>query len=417
MLRHTALPFALLCLLACPPSHAQQAASPASAASAPADEVLRAELGPSMQAADAAIKASNWAEALVKLEEAGKFPNLTPYESYLILRMRAVAHARSDQLGPAVKALEGVINHPKLPKADRRAILQALADYSFRIKDYPAAATWARQFFAEGHQNTELHLLLGQALYLNKDYPGAMAELQKHTLAVEAAGKQAPENSLKIWAASAHQAKDNTAYVAVLKRLLALYPSEPYWADLLSRIESRQGFPERLFTDSLRLRRTLGMLGSAGDYEDLAELTQRAGFPAEAQAVMEEGFAKGVLGKGSDAAKQQKLREAVTRKATEDRKDLAQPDGAAARVKDGDALVRLGYAVFTSGQKDKGLQLMEQGIARPDLKRGDEARLMLGYAQFQSGAKAKAVATFKAVSGDPDAMAVAEAWSLHAARP
>lgn len=404
----------MLAVALAPLAKAQQAAAPAAAASAPADEVLRAELGPSMQAADAALKASKWADALAQLDTASKFANLTPYEHYLIQRMKAVAHTRLEQLPDAVKALEQVIASPKLPKGDRRAILLALGDYSFRVKDYPAALKWARQFDAEGHQNPENALLIGQALYLTKDYAGAVPEMEKYVKAQEAAGKVPSENVLKIWAASAHQSNNTPVYVAVLKRLVAQYPNEAYWSDLLGRVEGRQGFPERLLADTLRLRRTLGMLASPSDYEDLAELTQRAGFPAEAQAVMDEGYAKGVLGKGGDAAKHQKQRDAVTKKAQEDRKELAQAN--AASVKDGDTLVRLGYALFSSGEKAKGLQFMEQGLARSDLKRADEARLLLGYAQFINGDKAKAQATFKAVTGDADSAAVAEAWGLHAAR-
>jgi hypothetical protein len=399
-------------------AHAQTPQASAPAASAPSDELLRAETGPAMQAADAALKANKWSEALAKLAEAEKIPNTTPFERYMILRMRAVAQARTEQFGEVVKTLAEVIDHPKLPRVDRRAILQALADYAFRVKDYPAATKWARQFFAEGHQHVELGLLYGQALYLTNEFPAAVTELEKYVKALDAEKKPSPENVLKIWAASANKANNTPAYEVALKRLVAQYPNESYWADLLARVEGRTGFPERLLADALRLRRAVGLLTSPGDYEDLAELALRAGYPGEAQAVIEEGYAKGILGKGaSDAAKHQKLRDGATKKAVEDKKELASPDAAIARAKDGDALLKLGYALFTSGQAAKGLQTMEQGLARADIKRPGDARLMVGAAQAAAGDKAKATATFASIKEDVDAVNLAEAWRLHLGRP
>ena len=82
-----------------------------------------------------------------------------------------------------------------------------------------------------------------------------------------------------------------------------------------------------------------------------------------------------------------------------------------------DALLKLGYALFTSGQAAKGLQTMEQGLARPDIKRPADARLMVGAAQAASGDKAKAAATFAGIKDDVDAVNLAEAWRLHLGRP
>jgi hypothetical protein len=413
-----------LCLSLTPVSfqqvHAQSQSpnTPAPAASAPADEMLRVEIGPAMQAADAALKAGKWSDALAKLAEAEKVPNTTPYERYMVLRMRAVAQARTDQFAEVMKTLTEVIDHPKLPRTDRRAILQGLADYAFRIKEYPTAVKWARQFYAEGHQHVELGLLYGQALYLTNEFPAAVAELAKYVQAQDADKKPLPENVLKIWAASANKANNTPAYELALKRLVGQYPSDSYWADLLARVEGRTGFPERLLADALRLRRAVNLLTSPGDYEDLAELAMRAGYPAEAQSVVEEGYSKGILGKGaSEAAKHQKLRDGAARKALEDKKELAAPDAAIARAKDGEALLKLGYALFTSGQQTKGLQAMEQALTRADTKRPADARLLVGAAQAAMGDKAKAASTFAGIAGDTDAVALAEAWRLHLGRP
>ena len=66
------------------------AAPPASAASAPATTV-RAEVGKPLRAAQEAIRAGNFSDALARVAEAEAMPNLTPYESLVVLRLKAAA--------------------------------------------------------------------------------------------------------------------------------------------------------------------------------------------------------------------------------------------------------------------------------------------------------------------------------------
>ena len=53
-------------------------------------------------------------------------------------------------------------------------------------------------------------------------------------------------------------------------------------------------------------------------------------------------------------------------------------------AKDGNDLVQIGYAYVTMGQADKGIPLIEQGLAKGGLKRPDDAQLRLGIAQPSS---------------------------------
>ena len=85
-------------------------------------------------------------------------------------------------------------------------------------------------------------------------------------------------------------------------------------------------------------------------------------------------------------------------------------------AKTGDALVSLGmYAVY-NGQAAKGVQLMQQGIAKGGLKRPEDAKLHLGIAQLAAGDKAKAQATFKTVQGTDGTADLARLWALYARR-
>ncbi len=409
---------ALLAALALPHVWAQTpAATPAApAASAPAGDTVRAEMGAPLQAAQDALKAGDTATTLAKLAQADALPNATPYEAYLIARLRASVYLKTGELGPATTALEAVLVSPKLPQADRALMLQALADATYRNKQYPAAAKWAQQYFDAGGNSVDLRVLLGQALYLNKDYAAASEQLAQVLKAEDAAGKVPQERVLRLLASSANERQDKAAYQAMLERLVAHYPNPEYWADLLARVERRPGFAERLTLDALRLRRALGLMGEAGDYEDMTQLLNRAGYPIEAQRVLEEGFSKGKLGSGANAAEHRKLRDSLAKTAADDRKEMERADTTGARVRDGDSLVKLGYVLASIGQAEKGIELMERGLARSDVKRPDDARLLLGATQWNAAQKDKAVATFKGVTGSDGAADLARLWLLHAAK-
>ncbi len=85
----------------------------------------------------------------------------------------------------------------------------------------------------------------------------------------------------------------------------------------------------------------------------------------------------------------------------------------AATAPDGNALVHAGYVHVTMGEADKGVVLIEQGIAKGGLKHPDEARLRLGMAQLQSAkSKAKAAQTLRSVKGNDGGADIARLWVL-----
>lgn len=86
-------------------------------------------------------------------------------------------------------------------------------------------------------------------------------------------------------------------------------------------------------------------------------------------------------------------------------------DAAAAQATTGNAMLTAGYNYVLAGQADKGLALMQQGLARgpSDVNIG---RLHLGLAQAAAGQKAAAIATFNSVEGTNGARDIAQFWVL-----
>ena len=75
-------------------------------------------------------------------------------------------------------------------------------------------------------------------------------------------------------------------------------------------------------------------------------------------------------------------------------------------------MVDYGFDYVGYGQSDKGLKLMEDGIAADKLKHPDDAKLHLALAYLHAGKKDKALATFKTVGGTDGPADLARVWTL-----
>ena len=104
----------------------------------------------------------------------------------------------------------------------------------------------------------------------------------------------------------------------------------------------------------------------------------------------------------------------ATAAAAQDRAKLDRDAKDAEGFKDGNVLVTIGYTFVGFGDTQKGIGMLERGIAKGGLKHPDEAKLMLGIAYFQAGQMPKAIQTFDSVTGSGGAQDVAHLWSLRA---
>ncbi|MEP7138378.1 MAG: hypothetical protein ABI745_02050, partial [Caldimonas sp.] len=118
----------------------------------------------------------------------------------------------------------------------------------------------------------------------------------------------------------------------------------------------------------------------------------------------------------TQAERAKRLQALVDKRLAEDAASRAQDETEALAAKTGDGLVGVGMKLVYAGQAAKGVQLIQQGIAKGGLKRPEDAKLHLGIGQLAAGDKAKAQATFKSVQGTDGAADLARLWSLFARR-
>jgi hypothetical protein len=406
--RHLYLGFAISLALLC----SVLAGTPAALAA----EALRPEVGKPLQAAQDLLKTKKYQEALAKVREADAASNKTANESYTIERMRAAIATAAGDSATAIKSYEAIIASGRLPAAEQLKMIQAVAGMYYQAKDYAKAVTWGSRYLKEGGTDPQMRTLLAQSYYLNNDCANVAKSLQPEFQAAEAAGRAPPEEQLQMVASCYAKQKDNANYAAALEKLVTYYPKKDYWVDLISRIQRKQGFADRLSLDLYRLKLATGNLNTAADYMEMAQLALGDDFTGEAKKIVDRGFSSSVLGTGSDAERQKRLRDLAAKRAAEGLTALAPAEAEAASAKEGTALVNLGFKYVGYGQFDKGIALMEQGIRKGGLKRPEDDKLHLGIAYLLAGQNAKAIQMFKTVKGTDGTADLARLWAIQARR-
>lgn len=400
-------------------AYAQKAGAPAAAGEPAKADTVRPELFKLLDPAlvKELMAAKKYPEVQAKIAEADAFPNKTPYEIYVLDRMRLALTSATNDTPGVTKALEAVIASGRLPANDQIDFIMALASSYFNAKNYPKAIEWFERYQKDGGDPAKARQYLVRSYYLNNDYAKAKQELTAQLQANEKTGTPLPMEDLQLLASSAAKLKDTPTYLVAMEKLVMHYPSDDFWGDLLNRTQNKPTYSNRLQLDVHRLEQLAIKTLMADSYVDSAELSLLAGLPTEAKKTVDAGYAAGVLGKGAGAAKHKKLRDQANKGAADDVKTIAQGEAKAIGSKDGLALVNLGYAYVTMDQFDKGLDLMQKGIAKGSLKKPEDATLHLGVAYALAGRKADALKTFETVKGGDGLNDLARYWTMYLNRP
>jgi hypothetical protein len=373
-----------------------------------AADSVRPEVGKPVQAALDLLKAKKSKEALAKIHDAEGVANKTPYEAYLVERVKAQAYMTAGDGSNAAKSLENAAGMPGAPAAEKNSLLTAAASQYYSARDYAKAGALASKF----PQDQSMRTIYVQSLYLGGDFAGAAKVLSADIREAEQAKRKPSEESLQMLTQAYLKQKDQASYGKAIEKLLAYYPKKEYWQSVIYDAKQNSAMADRLALDLARLQRATSTLHTAQEYEDAVALALQQGFPIEAKKIFDEGMAAKIMGQGNQADRHRRLGDMATKAIADDNKQLGSEDAAANASKDGSALVNIGYNYVLHDQADKGLAMMEAGIKKGGMKRPEDAKLHLGYAYYVAGKKAKAAQAFKSVSGTDGAATLASLWNI-----
>ena len=388
-------------------------AAPVLAQEHPADAAtVRPEVGKPLQAAVTLLKGKKAKAALAKIAEADAVKNKTPFETYMVARLRAQAEAAAGEAAAAAHDFEATAESAATPAAERVQFLAVAAAQYYSARQYAKAAELATRYFKAGGKDPALRTIYVQALYLGNDFAQAGREILADVEGEQQAGKTPSEIELQMLANCYQRTNDQAGYAHAMEKLVAFHPKHDYWLSVVYSVTTAPGFSDRLTLDAQRLKLATGTMRGAEDYMEAAQLALQAGFPAEAKKFVDAGYAAGQLGTGPEAARHQRLRALTLKSLAEDKQTLGQDDARVAADKDGAPLLNTGLNYVLYGRVDKGLAMMAQGMKKGGFRHPDDARLHLGYAYQLAGQKQKAVQEFKSVHGADGAAALARLWVI-----
>ena len=376
---------------------------------------IRPEVAKSLQAAQDALKAGQLDSALLLSQQTLAMPGITVLEKPLIQRTLAVAALQAKNFPLAISTLENLIQDmpDSTPAAQKRPLIESLLNASQQAQDFPKLVDWARIYLKLEGSNPSVRPVLIQTLSVLKRHDEVVQEMKEKMRLDEAAKVKTPESELRMLAVSQRQLKDDSGYNGTLKRLLQNYPSKAYWAEIIPRVARQANFNARFDLDLYRLLEQTGNMEDAYEYVDMANLALKAGLPAEASRVLEQAYATGLMGKGSDAVNHQKLRQQIQQRFNEDEKALPALEKSA---KDANALASLADVYAAKQKWDQSLALYNKALAMGGLRREAETRLHAGIALFKLGQKAEANTLWDSIQGDATAIELAQLWKTLSAQ-
>ena len=311
----------------------------------------------------------------------------------------------------AVRTLESI--YGKVSGTEKAQTAESLAFAYAQLKDWSNTQKWAGQAQELGRNSAQLQQLVTYVQSQTGDY-GAIARAAAADIsAAEKAGRRPDEGDLLRLADAQQRQNQTNEYIGTLEKLLAYYPKKDYWSAYLGRLTRKSGFSQRYNLDVLRLRLDSGTLDKPEDFMEMAQLAIQAGYPSEGVQIVDKGYASGILGTGPEAGRHQRLKDLALKREADKKASINADAAAAAAAADGEALVQVGYAYVTMGQVDKGIDLIQQGIAKGKLKHPEDARLRLGMAQVQSPqTKAAGLKTLRSLKGKDGVTEIGRLWTV-----
>ena len=374
------------------------------------------DLAKPLKAAQEALQAKKYPDALAKLKEAESNPKKTPYDEHVINVLAGSAYAHANDYQSAEKAFEAQVNDGFTDQQDLPRIVKATAQINYQLKNYDKAIEYGNKAIKGGFGDEDITVIVGQSYYLKNDWKGTLGFFKPIVDADIKAGRAPKDQSLQLMMSACVKLDDADCTTESLEKLVAYYPKPDYWKDLLYTIQQDKTLTqsEKSILQLYRLMSEVDVLSRADDYTEMAQLAMEQGCPGEAQGILEKGFSKGVFADQRTKDKNQRLLDAAKKAAVADQATLPKFESDAKNAPTGDKDVGVGLAYLGYGQYDKASDLLSQGLSKGGVKSEPEAHLLLGIAQLKAGHKDEAVKSFHAVKGDLTLERLANLWSLHA---
>jgi outer membrane protein assembly factor BamD (BamD/ComL family) len=366
-----------------------------------------------MTAAQKALQAGQWAEALKNLEAAQTKSGLTPFDEKTIYYFTGFANVKLGNLKAAQAAFEKSLATGAASAEDKTSITRTLFGIAASSNQYQKTIDYGKEMADAGTATPNDLAIIAQSYFQLKDCKNSGVWVDKAVAASRKAGEAPKENLFLFKLQCASDAGDNSAMVPVLNELIRFNNKSTYWNTLL-RIERQE---ERDDHNTLMLYRVMydtGAMNAGSDYIEMAQLLGDAALPAEAQTVLEKAMSSGLI-KDDQKERTNRLLNSFKTRAEADKKGQAQLDAEATKNPAGELDVKLGEVYYGFGDYQNAVTAINRGLQKGQIKHQDEAYVYLGRAQVALKNTAEAKKAFAGLKTVPNiSPRVLRLWELYA---
>ena len=384
------------------------------AADKPKEQQISRVIAKEMTAAQKALQASQWAEALKNLEAAEQKSPLTPFDKKTIYDFKGFANVRLNKLKEAEQDYEQALATGQYSAEDAAKTTRMLFRLSAGNQQYSKALEYGKQVSDAGSANADDLAVMSQIYYLQKDCKNSAVWADKAISAARKAGEAPKENLFQFKLQCASDAGDNRAMATVLVDLIKLTNKTNYWNTLL-RIERQDERDDHNLLMIYRVMYDTDSMNAGSDYMEMAQLLGDAALPGEAAAVLDKAMSSGKFTEQKDKDRAARLSNTLKPRAETDKKGEAAFDAEAAKNPAGELDVKSGEIYYGSGDYQGAVTAISRGIQKGQIKHLDQAYVYLGRSHValkNDADAAKAFAHLKTVPSISDR--VLRLWTLYA---
>jgi tetratricopeptide (TPR) repeat protein len=401
-----AVMFALVCFGLTPQT--------AFSADKPKGQEISRVIAKEMTAAQKALQAGQWAEAVKNLEAAETKPGLNAFDKKTIYDFKGFAYVKLNNLKAAEQAYEAALATGAYTPEDAAKTTRMLFRLSAGNQQYAKAADYGKQVAESGAATPDDLAILSQIYFLQKDCKSSAQWADKAIAAARKAGEAPKENLYQFKLQCASDAGDTPGMAAVLVDLIRLTNKTTYWNTLL-RIERQD---ERDDHNTLMLYRVMydtNSMTAGSDYMEMAQLLGDSALPAEAETVLEKAMNTPGLINDQQKERATRLLNSFKSRAEADKKGLPQLDAEAKKNPAGELDVKLGEVYYGVGDYQNAVTAINRGLQKGQVKHQDEGYVYLGRSQVALKNAADAKKAFAGLKTVPNiSPRVLKVWELYA---
>jgi hypothetical protein len=355
-------------------------------------------IGKEMTAAQKALQAGQWAEALKSLDEAEGKSGITPFDKFKIHDLKGYAEFKLTKYKEAEADYEAALAAGQYTPEETARTTNLLFRVAAQNQQYAKAIEYGKQVTDSPTAKPDDFNIMAQLYYLQKDCKNTVAWADKSLAASKKAGETPKENTYQFKLQCASDAGDTAGMEGPLVDLIKLTNKTTYWNTFL-RLERQDERDDHNLLMIYRVMYNTNAMNADTDYIEMAQLLGDAALPGEAATVLSKAMSNGIV-KDEHKERTARLLKSLQDRADADKKGLPQQEAEAGKNAAGELSVKLGEVYYGFGDYQKAADAIAQGLQKGNIKHQDEAYVYqaLSDAQLKNYAEAKkAIANLKSV--------------------